>query len=73
MISIGMDVSKGYADVGIINNLGIKLCDVFLIDDNNSGYNLPDKKIQWIRETNTGEIIRVGMEHTGGYEINFYN
>jgi len=73
MISIGMDVSKGYADVGIINNLGIKLCDVFLIDDNNSGYNLLDKKIQLIKETNTDEIIRVGMEHTGGYETNFYN
>lgn len=73
MLSIGLDVSKGYTNVGILNEEGIQLRETFLIDDTYEGHKKFEEIIECASKINKGDTIKIGMESTGGYEINFFN
>lgn len=73
MISIGLDVSKGYANVAIIDIKRNLLKEIFQVDDICEGHQVLKKTISWAHELYKEEIIRVGVESTGGYENNFAN
>jgi transposase len=73
MICFGLDVSKGYCNVGIIDETRNLLLEVFQIDDTKNGHNLLKSKIEWASKINKGGILRIGVESTGGYEKNFLN
>lgn len=73
MIGFGLDVSKGYANIGIISEDGNLLKDPFLIDDTKKGHKILEDNINWILSKNKNEQIRIGMESSGGYERNFLN
>lgn len=70
MISVGLDVSKGYCDIGIVNDKELIL-PVFLVDDTKQGHDELREKIKWAYDLSKEEKILVGLESTGGYENNF--
>ena len=69
MYTIGLDISKGYADVVFAENKKV-IGKPFLVDDTNNGYSTLEKRIS---ELPKEEVIKVGFESTGGYENNFLN
>lgn len=71
MISIGLDVSKGYCAVGIINSKEELLLPVFLVDDTLQGHMQLKEKLKWAYNLSEDKKIYVGLESTGGYENNF--
>ena len=73
MICFGLDVSKGYANIGIINKQGIQLKETFLIDDTKEGHEAFKESIKWAVKLNEDGVIKIGMESSGGYELNFLN
>src|SRR4030042_7219608 len=73
MICFGLDVSKGYANIGIINEQGIQLKETFLIDDTKEGHEAFKESIKWAVKLNEDGVIKIGMESSGGYELNFLN
>jgi transposase len=71
IISIGVDVSKGRADVAIINQSGTMFAGSGGYDDTRSGHNLLSKVLQEIRERHPLVRFVAGVEATGGYERNW--
>jgi transposase len=71
MICFGLDVSKGYCNAGILDDTRNLLLEVFQIDDTKNGHNILESKIEWAAQLIKGDILRVGVESTGGYEKNF--
>ena len=69
MYTIGLDISKGYADVVFAENKKV-IGKPFLVDDTNNGYSTLEKRIS---ELPKEEVIKVGFESTGGYENIFLN
>jgi transposase len=73
MISFGLDVSKGYCNIGVIDDSRNQLLEIFQIDDNQKGHDFLEGKIQWALTLEKGDVLRIGVESTGGYENNFVN
>lgn len=73
MFCIGLDVSKGYANVSIIDEKRNHLNKVFQVDDSFKGHNILTEKIKWLSNFPGKHRIRIGVESTGGYESNFIN
>jgi transposase len=73
MIYFGLDVSKGYANVGILGQDGHQLKSKFLIDDTSKGHKILEENICWAASKSENGEIKIGMESSGGYESNFLN
>ncbi len=71
MICIGIDVSKGYGDVAIIDDTKNLLFEIFQVNDNQKGHRKLEEKIEKVSKMRKGDCIRIGVESTGGYETNF--
>ena len=57
MISIGLDVSKGYCDIGIVNNNRELILPVFLVDDTKQGHDQLRDKIKWAYDLRSYAIL----------------
>jgi transposase len=73
MICFGLDVSKGYCNAGILDDTRNLLLEVFQIDDTQKGHDFLENKIEWALKLDKGDVLRIGVESTGGYENNFLN
>jgi transposase len=71
-VYVGIDISKGYADIQTINDSGTTLPFRGSFDDTSEGHNLVKKHIQsLLQKTNKKGRILIGMESTGGLERNW--
>jgi len=69
---VGLDISKGYADIQILNQSGHQpLLPCFKLYDTEKGRNKLLKKLQVYLDAGVANIF-CGMESTGGYENNWY-
>lgn len=73
MIYFGLDVSKGYANVGILGQDGNQLKSKIIVDDTCKGYKILEENICWAAGKSENGKIKIGMESSGGYESNFLN
>ena len=70
MISVGCDISKGYADVAVFNDSEKMIFKEEQIDDTATGERQYLDLLTRIQKLFPDEKIVVSMEHTGGYEAN---
>lgn len=70
-ITIGLDVSKGRADVAIINQSGTRLTGSCGYDDTREGHNRLSTVLQDLRQRYPEAKLIAGVEATGGYERNW--
>ena len=69
---LGIDVSKGYADLVLIDNTKSVVEQSFRLDDTAKGHKRLGEQIdKWL--ASGLETILCGVESTGGYENNWYN
>jgi transposase len=69
---LGIDVSKGYADFYLINEVGSDLEPSFQLDDTHKGHSL---LFSWLRQSLSKHkltSIDCAVESTGGFENNWY-
>ena len=69
-VYIGADVSKGYADFCVLNGEGEarhRLC----LDDTREGHDRMEELVRTCADQQPSETLLVGMEATGGLELNW--
>lgn len=71
MIGFGIDVSKGYCNIAILDSNKSLMKEVFQVNDTITGYETLEENLIWASNQKNGSVIRVGLESTGGYETNF--
>ena len=67
-IAIGIDVSKGRADIAIINQSGTVLSGSGGYDDTRSGHDRLSARLRDLRREHPEARLIAGVEATGGYE-----
>ena len=67
-IAIGIDVSKGRADIAIINQSGTVLSGSGGYDDTRSGHDRLSARLRELRREHPEARLIAGVEATGGYE-----
>lgn len=70
-ITIGIDVSKGRADIEIINQSGTRLAGSCGYDDTREGHDRLSAVLQDLRRRYPEAKLIAGVEATGGYERNW--
>jgi transposase len=70
-IAIGIDVSKGRADIEIINPSGTRLAGSGGYDDTREGHDRLSGVLRDVRERYPAARLVAGVEATGGYERNW--
>lgn len=70
-ITIGLDVSKGRADVEIINQSGTRLAGSSGYDDTREGHDRLSVVLRDLRQRYPEAKLIAGVEATGGYERNW--
>ena len=70
---LGIDVSKGYADLIILNSKKEPIVDNFQLDDTFEGHCYLYKFLVKFLDDHPESIIYSAVESTGGYENNWYN
>src|SRR3989304_2845203 len=70
-IAIGVDVSKGYADVVFVNEAGTVLPGGGIFDDTAGGHEQLRNLIAGFKERNPQPEFVVGLEASGGFERNW--
>lgn len=71
-IFLGLDVSKGYADLTVIDDNGKIITPSLRLPDNNSGYISLLKLVSDLK-TDPNTLCYAGMESTGGFETHWFN
>ena len=70
---VGLDVSKGYSDIVVLDHLKHETMANFQLDDTFKGHNnLYNILSELIRQSEV-DCIYTAVESTGGYENNWYN
>ena len=69
-IAIGVDVSKGRADIAILNESGTRL-HAAVYDDTAVGHDTLQRELTALRDRHPGAVFLVGIECTGGLERNW--
>lgn len=69
-IAIGVDVSKGRADIAILNESRARLLSQ-VYDDTAAGHDALRRELSALRDRHPGAVVLVGIEHTGGLERNW--
>jgi len=70
-ITIGIDVSKGRADIEIINQSGTRLAGSCGYDDTRTGHDRLSVALRDLRQRYPEAKLIAGVEATGGYERNW--
>ena len=70
---LGLDVSKGYADMILLDSQRNQLEPAFQLDDNRQGHDRLQSLLKQFRQQHNLQIIYCGLESTGGFENNWYN
>lgn len=70
-ITIGLDVSKGRADIDIINQSGTRLAGSCGYDDTREGHDRLSGVLRDLRQRYPEAKLIAGVEATGGYERNW--
>lgn len=70
---LGIDVSKGYADFVILNQMKQSMAKNFQLDDTFEGHNRLYEIIRKFLKKHPQSILYAGVESTGGYEKNWYH
>lgn len=70
---LGIDVSKGYADIILVNQEQQVQEPTFQLDDNARGHEQLGHVIGQYTDLHPGAGFYCGVESTGGYERNWYN
>lgn len=69
---LGIDVSKGYADFGLLSNLLVQQEEIFQLDDTKLGH---EQFVIWVEDLfkrHPNLEIDCGVESTGGFENNWF-
>ena len=69
-VYIGADVSKGYADFCVLSDEG-EARQRLRLDDTREGHDRMEELVRSCAEQQPGETLLVGMEATGGLELNW--
>jgi len=70
-ITFGLDVSKGRADIEIINQSGTRLAGSCGYDDTRTGHDRLSEVLRDLRQRYPAAKVIAGVEATGGYERNW--
>lgn len=70
---LGMDVSKGYADIIILDQNKKIIEPNFQLDDTFDGHSLLFQILSDLISKNNPDMIYAAVESTGGYENNWFN
>ncbi len=70
---LGIDVSKGYSDMIIIDEKKRTVVDSFQLDDTASGHQQLSVILKDLLSEHPNSIIYSAVESTGGYENNWFN
>ena len=69
---LGIDVSKGYADVVLLNEDGLKLEDTIQLDDTQNGHKAFVNWLDGLPASYSITELYCGLESTGGLENNWF-
>lgn len=69
---LGIDVSKGYADFVILNQLKQPVMQNFQLDDTFQGHSRLYELLEQFLADNQKSVLYAGVESTGGFENNWY-
>ena len=70
--SMGLDVSKGYADIIVLDSRKEIVEKSFQLDDTDAGHNLLRTWLEVFFSSNPESAVYAAVESTGGYENNWY-
>src|SRR5437763_12562294 len=70
---LGLDVSKGYADVVLLDSERNELEGAFQLDDNRQGHDRLESLLKQFQHQHDLQTIYCGLESTGGFENNWYS
>lgn len=69
---LGIDVSKGYADFGLLSDLFVQQEETFQLDDTKAGHHQLQIWFDALFKQHPDLNIDCGLESTGGFENNWY-
>jgi len=72
-IYLGLDVSKGYSDIVVLDHLKREITANFQLDDTFNGHSKLYNILRILSDNSESDCIYSAVESTGGYENNWYN